>query len=111
MLNMQLAQPFFKTAPHRIGNQLHKLLDDEFTNDNAPMLLNQQPVSQRQIFLTRAITEKAMVFAQLLPINHDGQRVNIHGQVSALNNDRYLFQANNVSYVVTFDQINYLAKL
>ena len=49
------------------------------------------------------------VLIQLMPINNDGYPVNVRGTVKKLDNKRYLIQNQNVSYVVNFNQIRYIA--
>ncbi len=71
-----------------------------------------QPAKQRQLFLKRAIKDKIKATFQLMPINNDGYPVNVTGNIAKLaNSNRYLITNQNVSYVVNFDQIRYIANL
>ena len=61
---------------------------------------------------TRAIKDKIKATFQLMPINNDGYPVNVTGNIAQLaNSNRYLITNQNVSYVVNFDQIRYIANL
>ncbi|MCD7123615.1 hypothetical protein [Limosilactobacillus caviae] len=47
-----------------------------------------------------------------MPINNDGYPVNVTGNIAQLaDTDRYLITNRNVSYIVNFDQIRYIANL
>lgn len=108
---MQIEQTIFRDAPQKISGRLRKLFEQAPQVPLEPVLLHQQPVEQRQLFIQRAIDDGRQVFAQLLPVNGDGYRVNIHATVKKLANDLFLFQTHNLSYVVRFTQINYIASL
>ena len=108
---IQIDQTIFRDAPQQISGRLRRLFEQAPHAPLEPVLLHQQPVKQRQLFIRRAIEDGRLVFAQLLPVNGDGHRVNVHATVKKLTNDRFLFQAHNLSYVVHFTQINYIASL
>lgn len=108
---MQIEQTIFRDAPQKISGRLRKLFDQAPQAPLEPALLTQQPVQQRQMFIQRAIDDGRQVFAQLLPVNGDGHRVDVHATVKKIANDRFLFQNHNLSYVVRFTQINYIASL
>ena len=66
----------------------------------------------RHLFEERAIKDKIKATFQLMPINNDGYPVNVTGNIAQLaNSNRYLITNQNVSYVVNFNQIRYIANL
>ncbi|WP_367950446.1 hypothetical protein [uncultured Limosilactobacillus sp.] len=109
---MQIEQKsLFKFTPQIISNKLRHLFE-ESPNDDQAGLLTPQPAQQRQLFLKRAIKDKIKATFQLMPINNDGYPVNVTGNIAQLaDTDRYLITNRNVSYVVNFDQIRYIANL
>ncbi|MCD7133650.1 hypothetical protein LTY58_00740 [Limosilactobacillus rudii] len=109
---MQIEQKsYFKFTPQIISNKLRNLFEEEPSN-NQKGLLTPQPAKQRQLFLKRAIKDKIKATFQLMPINDDGYPVNVTGNITELaNTNRYLITNHNVNYVVSFDQIRYIANL
>lgn len=108
---MQIEQTILNGTAHKISGHLHKLFDQAPHAPAEPALLNQQPISQRQLFMKQAVADGRQVFAQLLPVNSAGYRVNIHATIKALSQGRFLFQTKNLTYVVRLPQINYIASL
>ncbi|MBC8744554.1 hypothetical protein H5W18_08140 [Lactobacillus sp. Marseille-P7033] len=109
---MQIEQKsLFKFTPQIISNKLRHLFEESL-NDDQTGLLTPQPAQQRQLFLKRAIKDKIKATFQLMPINNDDYPVNVTGNIAQLaDTDRYLITNRNVSYVVNFDQIRYIANL
>lgn len=95
----------------KISRRLRQLFDQSPQEPKSPRLLHQQPVQQRQLFINRVIRSGQRVFVQLLPINGDGHRINVHASVKRLPDGRFLFQTHNLSYVVQFPQVDYIANL
>lgn len=109
---MQMNHSFLKSASTLINNKLQLLINDDFSSSiELPTLLTPQPDSQRHSFLERAINEGLKVVLQLMPVNSDGYPVNVRGSVKEISEGRYLIQNRNVSYVVKFNQIRYIANL
>ena len=108
---MQIEQKsIFKFTPQIISKKLRHIFEETPADDQQAELLTPQPAKQRQLFLKRAIKIKATF--QLMPINNDGYPVNVTGNIAQLaNSNRYLITNQNVSYVVNFDQIRYIANL
>lgn len=109
---MQIEQkPFLNFTPEVISNKLRRLFEEKPTNHQEG-LLTPQPAKQRQLFLKRAIKDRIKATFQLMPINSDGYPVNVTGNITELaNTNRFLITNHNVSYVVNFDQIRYIANL
>ncbi len=109
---MQIEQKsLFKFTPQIISNKLRNLFEED-SSHNQEGLLTPQPAEQRQLFLKRAIKDKIKATFQLMPINNDGYPVNVTGNIAKLaDTNRYLITNQNVSYVVNFDQIHYIANL
>lgn len=110
---MQIEQKsIFKFTPQIISKKLRHIFEETPADDQQAGLLTPQPAKQRQLFLKRAIKDKIKATFQLMPINHDGYPVNVTGNIAQLaNSNRYLITNQNVSYVVNFDQIRYIANL
>lgn len=110
---MQIEQnPILKFTPQIISSKLHHLFEDDTPTPKEEGLLTPQPAKQRKFFLKRAIKDKIKVSFQLMPINNDGYPVNVTGKIAELaDTNRYLITSQNVSYVVNFDQIRYIANL
>ena len=107
---MQMEQSLFKSASTIINGKLQQLLNNDFSFHEEPIqLLTPQPAKQRLSFLNKTITNGLPVLIQLMPLNNDGYPVNVRGTVKKLDNKRYLIQNQNVSYVVNFNQIRYIA--
>ncbi|MCI1975639.1 MAG: hypothetical protein LKJ51_06960 [Limosilactobacillus sp.] len=107
---MQMEQSLFKSASTILNGKLQQLLDNDFTSHKEEIkLLTPQPTKQRLDFLNRTINERLRVLIQLIPINSAGYPVNVRGTVKRLDNKRYLIQNKNISYVVGFNQIHYIA--
>ena len=101
---MQMEQSLFKSASTIINGKLQQLLNNDFSFHEEPIqLLTPQPAKQRLSFLNKTINNGLQVLIQLMPINNDGY------PVKKLDNKRYLIQNQNVSYVVNFNQIRYIA--
>lgn len=106
------SRSLFKLTPQIISNKFHQLFEESATQVKEPGLMNPQPSNQRWLFLNHAIKDRIKVFFQLMPATNDGYPVNITGHVSQLaNSKRFLITDQNVSYVVNFDQIRYIANL
>ncbi|WP_225435791.1 hypothetical protein, partial [Limosilactobacillus reuteri] len=104
--------PPFKFTPQIISKKLRHIFEETPADDQQAGLLTPQPAKQRQLFLKRAIKDKIKATFQLMPINNDGYPVNVTGNIAQLaNSNRYLITNQNVSYVVNFDQIRYIANL
>lgn len=102
----------FKFTPQIISKKLRHIFEETPADDQQAGLLTPQPAKQRQLFLKRAIKDKIKATFQLMPINNDGYPVNVTGNIAQLaNSNRYLITNQNVSYVVNFDQIRYIANL
>ena len=110
---MQIEQKsIFKFTPQIISKKLRHIFEETPTDDQQAGLLTPQPAKQRQLFLKRAIKDKIKATFQLMPINNDGYPVNVPGNIVQLaNSNRYLITNQNVSYVVNFNQIRYIANL
>lgn len=109
---MQMEQSLFKSASTIINTKLRRLLDNDFPVSNKQIeLLTPQPVKQRLSFINRTISDGLKVLFQLMPINNDGYPVNVRGTIKKLDNKRYLIRNRNVSYVVNFEQIRYVANI
>lgn len=110
---MQIEQKsIFKFTPQIISKKLRHIFEETPADDQQAGLLTPQPAKQRQLFLKRAIKDKIKATFQLMPINNDGYPVNVTGNIAQLaNSNRYLITNQNVSYVVNFNQIRYIANL
>ncbi len=110
MCEMQMEQSLFKSASTIINDKLQQLLNNDFSFHEEPIkLLTPQPAKQRLSFLNKTISNGLRVLIQLMPVNNDGYPVNVRGTVKKLDSKRYLIQNQNVSYVVNFNQIRYIA--
>ncbi len=100
---MQMEQSLFKSASTIINGKLQQLLNNDFSSHGEPIrLLTPQPAKQRLSFLNKTISNSLQVLIQLMPVN-------VRGTVKKLDSERYLIQNQNVSYVVNFNQIRYIA--
>ena len=107
---MQMEQSLFKSASTIINGKLQQLLNNDFSSHGEPIrLLPPRPAKQRLSFLNNTISNSLQVLIQLMPVNNDGYPVNVRGTVKKLDSERYLIQNQNVSYVVNFNQIRYIA--
>lgn len=107
----QFNQPtLIKKAPQLLNQTIHRLFDDGAPTHQI-QLLHPQPKSQRQLFLDRVIRNRWTVFFQLMPKTAEGYPVNVYGRAKQLTADRFLISSKNTVYVVTFDQIRYIANL
>lgn len=110
MCEMQMEQSLFKSASTIINGKLQQLLNNDFSSHGESIrLLTPQPAKQRLSFLNKTISNSLQVLIQLMPVNNDGYPVNVRGTVKKLDSERYLIQNQNVSYVVNFNQIRYIA--
>ncbi|WP_267201730.1 hypothetical protein [Limosilactobacillus kribbianus] len=107
----QFNQPtLIKKAPQLLNQTIHRLFDDEAPTRQVQLLFP-QPKSQRRLFLDRVIRDQWTVFFQLMPKTAEGYPVNVYGRAKQLSADRFLISSKNTVYVVTFDQIRYIANL
>ncbi|WP_373841496.1 hypothetical protein [Limosilactobacillus sp.] len=99
-----------KRAPRLIKGTLRQLFRENNSLTQV-QLFHQQPVKQRRLFLDRAIKEHWLVFFQLIPKTAAGYPVNVYGRVKQLDKYRFLITNQNTTYIVNFNQINYIANL
>ncbi len=76
-----------------------------------PRLLNRQPLTQRQLFLKKAVTSHFIVFVQLRPQAGSTVPTNIQGAIHQFDDRHYLISRGHVNFVFTIDQVQYLARL
>ena len=108
----QVNQPtLLQRAPQILTRTIHHLMTADPAFVPHVKLLTPQPSKQRQLFIKRAIQERWSVFCQLMPKTAEGYPVNTYGQIKALTDHRYLIRSRQTTYVVSFDQIRYIANL
>lgn len=97
-----------RSTAHRLGKSVKHFFN---LPTKQPQLLKQQPLSQRQLFLKKAIESQYIVFVQLRPRLLADKPINIEGTIHRLDQNRYLLTRGHVNYFFAIDQLQYLARI
>lgn len=107
------AHSLLKETPRLINQVIDQLFDTTpvTAKHEDVTLLTPQPVDQRRSFLHQAIKHHYKVVLQVVPAGSEGYPENIRGRVQALGKQRYLLTNRDVTYLLNFNQIRYIAHL
>lgn len=103
-----------KETPQLLNRVIGQLFDDEpikATTHHEVTLLTPQPAKQRKLFIDQAIKKAYRVTLQVIPASKEGFAENVKGRLKKLGSQRYLLVNQDVNYILSFDQIRYIAHL